>query len=192
MSRYVVSKKSCQPRSRQVGSRGMRSSRLSTCGNQISGAPRHRRDIFSVAASARWHEVSRPSTRHHRRDRSHNLTHWLISTQLSTSISKCSANRRSTSARSMECGGPSLPPSNGGCSTTQRAPCPPAARAALAPRRRPPYHLERRPPTPLGRRPRRRAGTCVEIKIYGAAALILRVNLHAIDATPARRRGGAG
>ena len=29
------------------------------CGNQISGAPRHRRDIFSVAASARWRENSR-------------------------------------------------------------------------------------------------------------------------------------
>ena len=31
------------------------------CGNQISGAPRHRRDIFSVAASARWRE-SQPNS----------------------------------------------------------------------------------------------------------------------------------
>ena len=34
--------------------------------------------------------------------------------------------------------------------------------------------------------------TCVEIKFYGAFALNLRVNLHAIDATPARWRGDAG
>ncbi len=34
------------------------------CGNQISGAPRHRRDVFSVAASARWRGDSTPSTRH--------------------------------------------------------------------------------------------------------------------------------
>ena len=27
---------------------------LCLCGNQISGAPRHRRDVVSVAASARW------------------------------------------------------------------------------------------------------------------------------------------
>jgi hypothetical protein len=33
---------------------------------------------------------------------------------------------------------------------------------------------------------------CVEIKFYGAFVLILRVNLHAIDATPARWRGDAG
>ena len=32
-------------------------------GNRISGALRHRRDVVSVAASARWHGVSRPSTR---------------------------------------------------------------------------------------------------------------------------------
>ena len=32
--------------------------------------------------------------------------------------------------------------------------------------------------------------TCVEIKIYGAFVLNHRVVLHAIDATPARRRGG--
>ena len=48
------------------------------CGNQISGAPRHRRDVVSVAASARWRGVSRPSTPRCRRD----LTHWLISTQV--------------------------------------------------------------------------------------------------------------
>ena len=33
---------------------------------------------------------------------------------------------------------------------------------------------------------------CVEIKFYGAFVLILRVNLHAIDALPARWRGDAG
>ena len=33
---------------------------------------------------------------------------------------------------------------------------------------------------------------CVEIKFYGAFALNLRVDLHAIDATPARWRGDAG
>ena len=38
-------------------------------GNQISGAPRHRRDAVSVAASARWRGVFRPSTRRCRRDR---------------------------------------------------------------------------------------------------------------------------
>ena len=34
--------------------------------------------------------------------------------------------------------------------------------------------------------------TCVEIKFYGAFALNLRVDLHAIDATPARWRGDVG
>ena len=34
--------------------------------------------------------------------------------------------------------------------------------------------------------------TCVEIKFYGAFVLILCVNLHAIDALPARWRGDAG
>ena len=33
---------------------------------------------------------------------------------------------------------------------------------------------------------------CVEIKFYGAFVLILRVNLHAIDAPSARWRGDAG
>jgi len=33
---------------------------------------------------------------------------------------------------------------------------------------------------------------CVDIKFYGAFVLILRVNIHAIDATPARWRGDAG
>ena len=33
---------------------------------------------------------------------------------------------------------------------------------------------------------------CVEIKFYGAFALNLRVDLHAIDATPARWRGDVG
>ena len=33
---------------------------------------------------------------------------------------------------------------------------------------------------------------CVDIKFYGAFVLILPVNLHAIDATPARWRGDAG
>jgi hypothetical protein len=32
----------------------------------------------------------------------------------------------------------------------------------------------------------------VEIKIYGAFALNLRVDIHAIDATPVRWRGDAG
>ena len=32
------------------------------CGNQISGAPRHRRDIVAVAASARWRGGTRRST----------------------------------------------------------------------------------------------------------------------------------
>ena len=40
--------------------------------NQSSGAPRHRRDVVPVAASARWRGVSRP----------YNRTHWLISTQV--------------------------------------------------------------------------------------------------------------
>jgi hypothetical protein len=35
------------------------------CGNQISGAPRHRRDVVPMTASGRW--------------RGGNLTHWLIS-----------------------------------------------------------------------------------------------------------------
>ena len=39
------------------------------CGNQISGAPRHRRDVVSVAASARWRGGSTPSTRRCPRDR---------------------------------------------------------------------------------------------------------------------------
>ena len=39
------------------------------CGNQISVAPTHRRDVVSVAASARWRGDSTPSTRRHRRDR---------------------------------------------------------------------------------------------------------------------------
>ena len=34
--------------------------------------------------------------------------------------------------------------------------------------------------------------TCVEIKFYGAFALNLRVDFHAIDATPARWRGDVG
>ena len=36
---------------------------MELCGNQISAAPRHRRDVASVAASARWREGSTPSTR---------------------------------------------------------------------------------------------------------------------------------
>ena len=50
-----------------------------------------------------------------------------------------------------------------------------------------------------GRRHRRavlcyisRVSGCAEIKFYGAFALNLRVDLHAIDATPARWRGDAG
>ena len=42
---------------------------------QISGAPRHRRDVVPVTASARWRGGSRRSTQD-------NLTHWLISTQV--------------------------------------------------------------------------------------------------------------
>ena len=36
---------------------------LRLCGNQTSGAPRHRRDVVSVAAPARWRGDSTPSTR---------------------------------------------------------------------------------------------------------------------------------
>ena len=36
---------------------------LGPCGNQISGAPRHRRDAVPITASARWRKVSTPSTR---------------------------------------------------------------------------------------------------------------------------------
>ena len=64
------------------------------CGNQISGAPRRRRDIVSVAASARWRGVSRPSTRGCPRDHVGNLTHWLISTQVSTAPRRCGASSR--------------------------------------------------------------------------------------------------
>ena len=39
------------------------------CGNQISGAPRHRRDVVSVAASARWRGNSTPLARRFPRDR---------------------------------------------------------------------------------------------------------------------------
>ena len=46
-------------------------------GKQISGAPRHRRDVVSVAASARWRGVSRPSTRRCRRDRVGSMA-WRI------------------------------------------------------------------------------------------------------------------
>ena len=42
---------------------------LCLCGNQISGAPRHRRDVVSVAVSARWRGVFRPWTRRCRSDR---------------------------------------------------------------------------------------------------------------------------
>ena len=45
------------------------SGREDLCGNQISGAPRHRRDVVSAAASARWRGVSRPSTRRWPHDR---------------------------------------------------------------------------------------------------------------------------
>ena len=37
--------------------------RFVLCGNQISRPPRHRRDVVSVAASARWRGDSTPSTR---------------------------------------------------------------------------------------------------------------------------------
>ena len=46
-----------------------------------SGRPCHRRNVVSVAASARWCGVFRPSTRRCCRDRD-TLTHWLISTQV--------------------------------------------------------------------------------------------------------------
>ena len=42
---------------------------INRCVNRISGAPRHRHDVVSVAASARWRGVSRPSTRRCPRDR---------------------------------------------------------------------------------------------------------------------------
>ena len=66
---------------------------MELCGNQISAAPRHRRDVASVAASARWREGSTPSTRRCPR----NLTHWLISTQVwrkKSSPCRCSGGRR--------------------------------------------------------------------------------------------------
>ena len=44
---------------------------LILCGNQISDAPRYRRDVAPVTASARWRAWR-------------NLTHWLISTQTTT------------------------------------------------------------------------------------------------------------
>ena len=47
------------------------------CGNQISGAPRHRSDTVSVTAPARWREGSTPSTRR-RPHKCVNLAHWLI------------------------------------------------------------------------------------------------------------------
>ncbi len=50
---------------------------LTLRGNQISGAPRHRRDIGSVAASARWRGVSRPSTRRCPRDRVGSMA-WMF------------------------------------------------------------------------------------------------------------------
>jgi cytidine deaminase len=69
------------------------------CGNQISGAPRHRRDIVLVTASSQWSGDSTPST--------HNLTHWLISTQVLTgrhgspsSSPKRKSRRRSKSSDS--------------------------------------------------------------------------------------------
>ena len=34
------------------------------CGNQISGAPRHRRDVVPVSASARWRGGSQRSTQY--------------------------------------------------------------------------------------------------------------------------------
>ena len=50
----------------------------------------------------------------------------VMSLQDGTSkMSKSAENNRSTSARSMECGGPSLPPSNGGCSTDTNSTLPP-------------------------------------------------------------------
>ena len=49
--------------------RGARLAMLAMRGNQNSGAPRHRRDVVSVAASARCRGVFRPSTRRCRRDR---------------------------------------------------------------------------------------------------------------------------
>ena len=39
------------------------------CGNQISDAPRHRRDVVLATASARWRRASTPSTRRCPRDR---------------------------------------------------------------------------------------------------------------------------
>ena len=53
-----------------------RSPRL--CGNQISGAPRHRRDAVSVAASARWRGDSTPSTRRRPRDRVGSMATSLV------------------------------------------------------------------------------------------------------------------
>ena len=55
------------------------------CGSQISGAPRHRRDVVPATAAARWRGGSR-----HRRDgvpataaaRWRHETHWLLSTQV--------------------------------------------------------------------------------------------------------------
>ena len=72
-------------------------------GNQISGAPRHRRDVVSVTASARWRRGSTPSMRCCPRGRvgsmAYNLTHCLISTQPRTSPAGTS---RDTPRRSLE------------------------------------------------------------------------------------------
>ena len=48
--------------SRQL-SRRLRYRAARLCGNQISGGPRHRRDVLAVTASARWRVGSTPSTR---------------------------------------------------------------------------------------------------------------------------------
>ena len=54
--------------------------RRDLCTNQISNAPRHRRDVVPVTASARWRGGSRRSTQYFSDD----LTHWLIFTQAAT------------------------------------------------------------------------------------------------------------
>ena len=55
------------------------------CGNQNSGAPRHRRGVVLVTVSARW--------------RGDNLTHWMISTQVSYRVGADDVSRAQLAAR---------------------------------------------------------------------------------------------
>ena len=88
---------------------GRRQQRL--CGNQISGAPSHRRDVVFVAASARWRGDSTPSTQRCPgscgssmawRFTKDNLTHWMISTQRSASSTAAFRGQSATSLHSKQ------------------------------------------------------------------------------------------